>query len=340
MTGKRTDRQVCCDSPVGEESDRVQTEQGCCERAELATNSPRAEIEDDCCGTVNRNHGVTDRSTEEQFGGEHTPERGIGTEASLIAPNQKSESELERLERAAVETTTLLDEMAAAWQAGWSEQDLASFLHEATRRQGFETAWTEAYCPAVHAGPEAPVGHAAPGDRTVSPGEVLHVDFGIDFEGYVADLQRVFYRAEAVDSDIPDELSSTFSDVRAALEAGREALVPGVQGYQVDAVARHELTSRGWDAFDHAFGHQVGTIPHDRGTLLGPLWDRYGDNPRGVVRRDEVYSLELGVGTMYGYVGLEEMVRITDDGATYLAEPQTEIRYVSHRSVEEGDTTD
>lgn len=329
MTEDHESSQACCDSTVGDGSAATQS---CCGESEPPTDSPRSDIKNDCCGTVvqpdvrpeevptPQNH---DRG-KQPAGGTDRDER-----PTSIAPNQKSGDELVRIDRAADETTALLESIPEAWQPAWSEADVATFLQEAVRERGLETAWTQSYCPAVHAGPEAAVGHVAPGARTVSPGEILHVDFGVTVDGYVADLQRVFYRRKAHDTSIPSELQTAFTDVRAALEAGRDALVPGVPGYQVDAVARHELTSRGWDAFNHAFGHQVGTIPHDRGTLLGPLWDRYGDNPRGIVRSDQVYSLELGVGTAHGYVGIEEMVRVTDDGATYLVDPQTELQLLA-----------
>lgn len=344
MTDERADRQSCCDTPVREERSQLQTQQGCCDADQKPPDSPRSNIENDCCGSVKRGDASQEAlPTEQTHTGERHPTDGRedDQETPSISPNQKSQTELKHLERAADETTALLQQMAEAWRPDWSEADVASFLHDAVQEQGLETAWTQAHCPAVHAGPDAAVGHVAPGDRTVSPGELLHIDFGVASEGYVADLQRVFYRGDNTNGSIPSELQTAFSDVRAALEAGRNVLVPGVPGYQVDAVARRELTSRGWDAYNHAFGHQVGTIPHDRGTLLGPLWDRYGDNPRGVVRSDQVYSLELGVGTRYGYVGLEEMVRVTADGASYLVDPQTEILRLADGPVEdEEDTAD
>lgn len=335
MTDKGESNQACCESTVGDTTDESQR---CCEEPQPSADSPRVEIRNDCCGSILGNDENADQAVPSE-----RPERDNQTcevtnrdqGSASIASNQKSGDELVRMQRAADETTALLDEMAEAWQPAWSEADVASYLHKAVRDRDLETAWTQAYCPAVHAGPEASVGHVAPGDRTVAPGEILHVDFGIVYEEYVSDLQRVFYRKIAPEDSIPLDLQTAFTDVRAAIEAGRDAIVPGVPGYQVDAVARRELVSRGWDPFNHAFGHQIGTTAHERGTLLGPLWDRYGANPRGVVRRDQVYSLELGVGTTFGYVGLEEMVRVTADGTRYLVDPQTEIRLLADGPVDE-----
>ena len=101
---------------------------------------------------------------------------------------------------------------------------------------------------------------------------------------------------------------------------------PGVQGFVVDDAARDEITDRGWPEYKHAVGHNVGRNAHDGGTLLGPKWDRYGESPDGIVREGEIYTLELGVDTEWGYLGQEEMVEVTSDGVEYFVEPQTEFR--------------
>ena len=233
----------------------------------------------------------------------------------------KSESERERITAAAETTTALLDEVAAAWTPETTETDVSEYLHREMRERDLGSAWSWDYCPTVHAGGDSPVGHTLPGDRTVPEGELLHVDFGVVRDGYAADVQRIWVRGEA-----DPELAAGFRDVRAAIDAGHEALEPGVVGHAVDTAARDELTSRGWPAYEHAFGHQVGRTAHDGGTLLGPEWDRYSESVRGEVRPDEVYTMELGVETEWGYVGQEEMVRVTESGTEFVVPPQTALR--------------
>ncbi|PSP80482.1 aminopeptidase P family protein [Halobacteriales archaeon QS_1_68_20] len=242
---------------------------------------------------------------------------------------RKSPTERGRVREAAERTEGLFAEMADEWNPDWTEADVSEFLHDRMREEGYGSAWSWDYCPTVHAGGDVEVGHTLPGDRTVPQGELLHVDFGVTHDGYAADVQRVYFRPEEPDGEAPDDLQAAFADVRAAIDAGRELLEPGVQGHEVDAAAREELTDRGWPAFQHAFGHQVGRNAHDGGTLLGPLWDRYGDQPRGEVRAGEIYTVELGVDTEFGYVGQEEMVRVIDGGHEFVVGPQTELRRLS-----------
>ena len=232
----------------------------------------------------------------------------------------KSDTEHERITAAAETTLDLLRGLAEWWTPETTEADAADWLHERMRENGYDSAWSWDYCPTVHAGGDAEPGHTLPGDRTVGEGEIVHVDFGVVVDGYAADLKRVWVRGE------PDPgLREAFEDVRAAVEAGCEELEPGAVGHRVDARARAELVARDRPLFDHGLGHQVGRAAHDGGLLLGPQWERYGGAVEGEVRPGEVYTVELGLDTEWGYVGQEEMLRVTEDGTEFVVEPQTEL---------------
>lgn len=232
----------------------------------------------------------------------------------------KSPTEHERITAAAETTLDLLQEFAGQWTPDTTEADAADWLHSRMREAGYDSAWSWDACPTVHAGGDADVGHTHPGDRTVPEGELLHVDFGVVEDGYAADLQRLWVRGEP-----PEGLVAAFEDVRAAIDAGHDELQPGAVGHRVDARARAELVARDRELFDHAFGHQVGRTAHDGGLLLGPEWERYGEAVEGEIRPGEVYTMELGVETEWGYVGQEEMVRVTEDGTEFVVEPQTDL---------------
>ncbi|MXR42092.1 M24 family metallopeptidase [Halobaculum sp. WSA2] len=253
---------------------------------------------------------------------EYLPDREFTSASDLIRRLRgvKSETEYERVRAAATETEELLQTATATWTPETTEREFADFLHERMTDRGLDSAWAWDYCPTVHMG-DREVGHTLPADHTVDEGELLHVDFGVRRDGYASDIQRLWVRGEASEG-----LREAFRDVRAAIDAGHDVLGAGAVGHEVDTAAREELTSRGWPAFDHAFGHQVGRAAHDGGTLLGPEWERYGEAPRHEVRPGEVYTMELGVATEWGYVGQEEMVRVTDSGTEWVVPPQTELR--------------
>jgi Xaa-Pro aminopeptidase len=241
--------------------------------------------------------------------------------------SRKTDIERNRMKEAARITESMLEEAVDEWTPETTEADLSASMHGRMRETGLDSAWGWDHCPAVDAGAAAPVGHSLPGDRTLPPGEVLHFDFGVRYEGYAADIQRLYYRPDDGE-DPPDGLVDAFQDVRAAIETAREVLCPGVEGHVVDTAARESITERGWPEFQHAVGHTVGRNAHDAGTLLGPQWDRYGSRPDRTVSVGEIYTLELGVETEWGYLGLEELVEITPDGNEYFHDPQRELRTI------------
>ncbi|WP_197427797.1 M24 family metallopeptidase [Halogeometricum sp. CBA1124] len=259
---------------------------------------------------------------------------GTGYEDRLVSADEvvtrlrsdKSSVERKRMVRAGELTTSLLDEVTEKWEPDWTEADVADYVHNRMREQDLGSAWSWDYCPTVHAGADSEMGHTMAGNITLRPGQVLHIDFGVKYQGYTTDIQRLYYYPTESGEPIPDDLQAAFEDVRAAIDAAFEALEPGAVGHEVDEAARTEITDRNWPAYSHAVGHNVGRNAHDGGTLLGPLWDRYGDSPKGVVREGEIYTLELGVETEYGYLGQEDMAVVTEDGAEWFIEPQTELR--------------
>jgi Xaa-Pro aminopeptidase len=240
----------------------------------------------------------------------------------------KTDIERERMREAATITESLLEEAIEHWTPETTERDLSEYIHGRMEDEGLDSAWGWDHCPAVDAGAGAPIGHSLPGDRTVPPGEVLHFDFGVRYRGYAADIQRLYYHPENGDGP-PTALLGAVEDVRAAIEAARDTLVAGVEGHVVDTAARETITERGWDEFQHAVGHTVGRNAHDAGTLLGPRWERYGTRPEQTVSEGEIYTLELGVDTEWGYLGLEELLEVTEDGAQYFHEPQRELRILT-----------
>ena len=239
---------------------------------------------------------------------------------------RKSPSEVERI-RAAIRTTEeLYTEVGSGLGLGQREVEIAARLTSKRKSLGLGTAWAEDYCPIVNAGPDSPVGHAAPGEHRTQRGHLLHMDFGVQQDGFCSDLQRMWYLPNEGESDIPDDIRRAWDACWGAIDAGAAVLKPGVQGWEVDAAARAYLVTAGYPEYQHALGHGLGRVAHDGATLLGPRWDRYGNTPYGVVEAGNVFTLELGTAVPgRGYIGLEEDVLVTENGIEWLSTPQREL---------------
>ncbi len=237
---------------------------------------------------------------------------------------RKTPSEVARIRKAVEITENIFREMSPRLRPGLSEAQIYGMFHEAMDRHGVGNAWDEDHNPAVDAGPNKVFGHSGPTENETKAGHLLHFDFGVKYEGYCSDIQRMFFFGKP--AEVPEEVLHAFETVHDAIQKASEFIRPGVLGHEVDAIARDHVKSRGYEEYKHALGHQVGRLAHDGGTLLGPLWDRYGDTPRGEVEAGNVFTLELYVTTKeYGQLSLEEDILVTKGGCEFLSHPQREL---------------
>ena len=236
---------------------------------------------------------------------------------------QKTPTEIERIKNAIKCGDEVFAEIASFAHVGVSETEVYEHVQSYIDDKGWGYGWDRAGNPIVNSGPHSMVGHGKPSPHIkLLEGHVFHIDLGVIVNGYSSDIQRCWY----VGDTVPEDVEAACRAVNAAITAGAEALRPGVEGWMVDAAARSMITSEGYEEYMHALGHQVGRVAHDGGAILGPKWQRYGDTPMTPIKKDEVYTLELGVMLPErGYLGLEEIVVVTDNSCEFLNERQLSI---------------
>jgi Xaa-Pro aminopeptidase len=208
-----------------------------------------------------------------------------------------------------------------------TELDLYRRMQAWTDAHGFGYGWDRAGDPIVNFGPNSMVGHGIPSASiSLEAGQILHIDLGIIRHGYSSDIQRCWYVPSRLETCPPVDVLDATKVVVDAITKGSEALRPGAQGWEVDKAARDFIVASGYPEYMHALGHQVGRVAHDGGAILGPKWDRYGTTPMMPIEVNQVYTLELGVFVEgRGYLGLEEMVVVREDGLEWLTERQLEM---------------
>jgi Xaa-Pro aminopeptidase len=242
---------------------------------------------------------------------------------------RKTSSEVARIRAAIATTEEIVAQTTAQIRTGVSEAQLGDFVHAQFRERGLPSAWAWDGCPIVNSGPASSIGHSHPSESIlIEPGHLVHIDLGVQQEGYCSDIQRMWYVRRPGESAPPPIVQRAFATVLQAIDAGAAALRPGVRGWQVDEIAREVIVDAGYEEYKHAFGHGLGRACHDGGTLLGPRWARYGSTPEGIVEVGNVYTLELGVMTEAGYVGIEEDVVVTEEGCEFLSTRQRELMLI------------
>jgi len=239
---------------------------------------------------------------------------------------RKTPTEVARIEAAIATTDEIFEIARGAVRVGTTERGVAAVMHAeiAQRRLGY--AWNPAGCPIVNTGPESAAGHAEPSDLSIEPGHVVHIDFGVKQDDFCSDIQRCWYVPRDGETVPPEEVRRAFGTVVTAIQAAATAALPGIQCWEVDAAARRVVVGAGCPEYQHATGHHVGRAAHDGGGVLGPKWERYGRMPYQPIEPGNVFTLELGLEVRgAGYIGLEEMVLVTEDGCVFLTTPQTEL---------------
>jgi len=239
---------------------------------------------------------------------------------------RKTPTEQAHVRKAVQITDEIFQKTFAHIKVGMTEIEIGEYMHNLAREYKVELAWTAENCPAVNSGPNSPVGHSGPTAIKIERGHIVHFDFGVKYEDYCSDIQHVCYVLREGETKAPAKVQRGFDTIRTAVEESRAAMKAGVTGNSIDTISRKIVTGAGYPEYPYALGHQLGRVAHDGGSLLGPLWEKYGDSPNQKLEVGQIFTIEPGLAVNdYGYVGLEEDVVITPNGAEYLGEPQREI---------------
>ncbi len=225
------------------------------------------------------------------------------------------------------EVLKLLNQVCAELQnrvkVGTTEEDVYDYCQDFMRSHGLTGSWENSCCPLVHAGARSNQGLVHPGRNPVQPGDTFHLSFGCKQNGYATDFQRTWYVFEPGETTVPQEVQYAFDTIRSVIETVRTTMRPGIEGRQVDAIARDAMQKAGFPSF--GCGHAVGMALHDGCFQLCQDTPVLGDLPARKMEAGNVFTLEFFCNTSRGVVAMEEMIYLTDDGGEYVYKPQTEL---------------
>jgi len=242
---------------------------------------------------------------------------------------RKSPAEITRLKKAIELTIAIFDQVTKFLKPGLTEQQIAAFMLNKVKEAGVDLSWEASTCPSIFTGPNTAGTHYGPTDRQTERGHIMNIDFGVKVDDYVSDLQRTWYFLRDGEKIAPPAVQQAFDTVKVAISKAAEFLRPGVEGWQVDDIARQYIVTQGFEEFKHGLGHQVGRAAHDGAGTLCPRWERYGKMPYFKVEAGQVYTLEPRVFCeAHGIATIEEEVVVTEHGCEFLSPRQTELYLV------------
>jgi len=216
----------------------------------------------------------------------------------------KDVHELAAMKTAIERTETVLHAFLAEIRPGRSEKELAGLLRFALMQASGEDV---SFSPILGSGPNSALPHAAPSDRLLQKGDLIVIDCGMFYRGYVSDITRTFALGE-----VKPELRRIYDVVLEANRAGREACRPGVAAQSVDRAARAAVQKAGYgEYFTHRTGHGIGLEVHE------PPYIAAGNAVP--LRPGMTFTVEPGVYLPErGGVRIEDDVAITADGVEVL----------------------
>jgi Xaa-Pro aminopeptidase len=184
---------------------------------------------------------------------------------------RKSPDEVDAIARACALTDACFAHLVEFVKEGMTEREVAWELEGWFRANGAEGL---AFDTIVLAGPRAAMPHGRPSEAPVAAGNVLLIDFGCAVDGYRSDMTRTLFVG-----DVPADIRRYHDAVREAQQLALDAIAVGVNGQDLDAIARGRIATEGVEPYGHGLGHGIGLETHEP--------------PR--LRRTEAYALEAGM---------------------------------------------
>lgn len=191
------------------------------------------------------------------------------------------------------------ENMLPRFRVGMTEIDARIELEFEMLRLGSEGP---AFDTIAAAGVNGSLPHAEPSGHVIAEGELLTLDFGATWKGYLSDVTRtVAFGA------ISPALKAVYDTVLEAQRRALEAVAPGRRCCDIDKIARDFIDARYPGAFGHSLGHSVGLYIHEQ--------PRVSFNDATVLMPGHVVTVEPGVYIPgLGGCRIEDTVILTSDG--------------------------
>lgn len=223
----------------------------------------------------------------------------------------KDESELALIKEAVRIADAAFAHICTFIKPGVSEIDVATELEFHMRKLG---ATSSSFDIIVASGVRGALPHGVASDKIIQAGEMVTLDFGALYQGYISDITRTVSVGE------PDPKMKEIYDIvlRAQLNCV-ENLKPGMTGKEADALTRDIIRDSGYaEAYGHSTGHSIGLLVHETPNLSAVS--------AAELKPGNVVTVEPGIYISgLGGVRIEDDVVITESGIEILTKSTKEL---------------
>ncbi len=224
----------------------------------------------------------------------------------------RSPREIGVLRRVARQASRGLDAALDLAREGLTENDLAA----ATAKAMFEDGMHElAFPPAVVSGPRAGLKHCYPTARKLSRGDLVFIDVGAGYHGYLSDVCRTFVLGE------PDAEKRKMQETALRMEQSViDDARPGARICDLQSTCERIAREAGFEEyyFPTGFGHGIGTTITEIPVLFP---DNEAALKAGMTFAVEPMLVKLGVGSAV----FEDVLLVTETGCESLSDARKVI---------------
>jgi len=227
----------------------------------------------------------------------------------------KSRRELERMREAGRHTGEILLLLREAAKPGVRTGELNEIASKELERRGLRSPFL-GYAPGglppypavlcVSINDE--IVHGIPGSRELKEGDILSLDFGVDFEGFHGDSAVTIPIGS-----VPGETHQLVETTRDSLYEGIAQMVPGQRLSDIGHAVQVKAERAGYSVVRQFVGHGIGREMHEPPQV--PNYGRKGRGPR--LTAGMVFAIEpmVNVGTEEVRMLEDEWTAVTADGA-------------------------
>jgi len=247
----------------------------------------------------NKNVGVNPTSMrflELEYMKKASPESHFVSAAAVIAAMriQKDPNEISLIKKAVEIAEIALKKTLPFIKIGKSEKEITNELTLQLLEAGSDPELP--FMPIVASGPNSANPHAIPTERKLASGDLLIIDWGARFNGYISDITRSF----AIGL-IQDEFKDLSQIIEKANHDARIIVQKDTTSDQVDDTARKIIANAGYGKFFvHRTGHGIGLEAHEEPYI------QEGNQMR--LNNGMVFTIEPGI-----YLPGKGGIRIEDD---------------------------
>lgn len=215
----------------------------------------------------------------------------------------KSPAELAKLRKASELVTDSMLDVIAKHGPGTTKRELFEALRIAEVARGLTFEYCLLACGDSH--------NRAPSPQRWEQGDVLNLDSGGNYHGYIGDLARM-----AVLGEPDNELKDLLAEIEAVQQAAFAVVKAGAMGGDIYTAAEKRLAQTSQHAHSEFLAHGMGVVSHEapRLTTTGPVpYDDY--DAHRPLEAGMVVSIETTMKhPKRGFIKLEDTVAVTPGG--------------------------